>query len=215
MTWMVESADNPSSAAVVAEWLMRGEAVVVPSETVYGIAASPAVAGAIGRVFELKGRPAGKNLPVVVGEWSQMEQLGVEINASIVGLAEAFWPGPLTIVMGFREGAVRVPWLRGRSEVAVRMPGIEVLRHLAKLVGPLVLTSANLHGRRPAASLKGAIAALGVNSGFALDGGVVRGRPTTIINARLFPPRIERLGGVLPAAIADVIGDVWVEDLDE
>jgi L-threonylcarbamoyladenylate synthase len=187
--------------------------VVLPTETVYGLAVKPGVRSAMDRVFALKGRPKTLNLPVVIGSRRQIPDLGTDFNRPGRLLADRFWPGPLTIVMGFLPDGRRPSWLDGRIEVAVRFPDHDLLREVARAAGPFLLTSANAHGTPPhrvaadvAASLNGPVDLL-------VDGGTLSSTPSTIVNVRPSPPRIERLGAVSEAEIRRVLGTEEVETL--
>ncbi|HYI12986.1 MAG TPA: L-threonylcarbamoyladenylate synthase [Thermoanaerobaculia bacterium] len=198
------------TAVEVAGWLRRGAVAIVPTETVYGLAIQPGNPDSAQRVFELKARPRDFNLPVVIGALEQLAQLGVDYNATARHLARRFWPGPLTLVMGFRQDVERPSWLTGRIEVAIRFPDMQLLRDVALSAGPILLTSANAHGtgakmvaREAVESLRGAV-------DYVIDGGVLTPTPSTIVNVRLSPAVIERTGAVTEADLEEFIasGDV-------
>src|SRR5512133_1150450 len=102
---------SETTAREIAARLTSGGVIIVPTETVYGLAISPGSRQTAQRVFRLKGRPRDLNLPVIIGHIDQLDLLGVELNASAQSLTAAFWPGPLTLVMGFRDDRERAPWL--------------------------------------------------------------------------------------------------------
>ena len=194
------------SADEVAAWLAAGQVVVVPTETVYGLAVRAGDPAGLRRVFALKDRPAEVNLPVLIGHPDQLAGLGVDFNPVARALAERFWPGPLTLVMGFDPAAERPAGLAGRVEVAVRLPDLELLRRVAELAGPLLLTSANRHGTGPKTTAAEALASLAGEVDAAVDAGLLSSVPSTIVNTRLAPPVIERQGSLAAAAIREVIG---------
>lgn len=183
----------------IARWLDRGAVVILPTETVYGLAIKAGDAESAKRVFELKSRPRDFNLPVVIGEVSQLASLGVDFNQTARQLAEQFWPGPLTLVMGFREDAERPAWLAGRIEVAIRFPDMKLLRDAALAGGPILLTSANAHGTGPKQVAREAVDSLHGEVDYVVDGGTLSPTPSTIVNVRLAPAVIERLGAVSTA----------------
>ncbi len=195
------------SAREVAGWLAGGAAVVLPTETVYGLAVRPGEASRE-RVVRLKGRPRDLNLPIVVGSVDQVSALAIDLSEEAEKLAKAFWPGPLTVVMGFSSATGRPPWLEGRREAAIRMPGLRLLRDVALLAGPFLLTSANAHGEGAKTTAAEAVASLRGQVDFVVDGGRLAPLPSSIVNVRRRPPVIERLGAVSAEEIADAIGEV-------
>src|SRR5262245_51949964 len=186
-------------ARQIARWLADGSVVVVPTETVYGLAVKPGDAASADRVFALKGRPPEMNLPVVIGHVEQLAPLAVDFNDTARELAEAFWPGPLTIVMGFRADRPRPAWLSGRDEIAIRFPAFALLRDVANAAGPILLTSANGHGLGPKPVARDAVDSLHGAPDFVVDGGTLTSTPSTIINTRRTPARVERMGAVTAA----------------
>jgi L-threonylcarbamoyladenylate synthase len=199
------------SGEEIAGWLGRGAVVVLPTETVYGLAILPGKPSLARRVFELKGRPSDLNLPVLIGALDQLTGLGVDFNRTAQELAKAFWPGPLTIVMGFAPGSARPSWLEGRVEVAIRLPGFKLLRDVALAAGPLLVTSANGHGTGPKRVASEAAESLHGPVDLIVDGGTLSSLPSTIINTRWSPPQIERVGAIAPAEIEALIGEIRME----
>ena len=179
--------------------------VIVPTETVYGLAIKPGDAAVAQRLYELKARPRDFNLPVVIGATDQLAPLGVDFNGVAAKLAERFWPGPLTIVMGFRGDAPRASWLTGRIEVAIRFPDLRLLRDVALAGGPFLLTSANAHGTGAKRVASEAVESLRGDVDYVVDGGVLTPTPSTIINVRLAPAVIERLGAVTESDLRDFL----------
>ncbi len=131
-----------------AQALAAGELVVVPTETVYGVAARPDVPGATARVFEAKRRQGELTLPVLTADPDRAWAVA-RPEAAARRLASAFWPGPLTMVLPRTERSR--PWHLGeRAEsIGVRVPDHAVTLALLELAGPLAATSANISGRPP------------------------------------------------------------------
>ncbi len=123
--------------------------MVIPTDTVYGLAALAVDADAVGAIFALKRRPVDTLIAALVADVEQAEEL---LDLGRVGrlLAEAFWPGPLTIVAPRRPGLDLA--IGDADTVGVRCPDNEIVRSVARRVGPLAVTSANLHGQAPPAS---------------------------------------------------------------
>lgn len=198
---------NEISGEKIADWLNEGATVLLPTETVYGLAIKPGELSRTQRVFDLKGRPDELNLPVVIGVPDQLADLGVDFDPTARVLASRFWPGPLTIVMGFASGNKRPSWLAGRVEVAIRLPGLKLLRDAAIAAGPILVTSANGHGAGPKRVASEAVESLHGPVDLIVDGGTLSPFPSTIINTRLSPPLIERVGAIKPSEIEELIGE--------
>jgi tRNA threonylcarbamoyl adenosine modification protein (Sua5/YciO/YrdC/YwlC family) len=162
--------------------LQRGGVVAVPTDTVYGVAASLAHPQAVATLFSLKHRPSDVALPVLVDSLSQIEELGVTWTPPARRLSDAFWPGPLTIVVAAAGELARL--LGSVSSAGFRMPDDDALLELIGRAGPLVVTSANEHGQPPCSN---AASVLEVFAGRAqldgvLDGGERRGVVSTVVD---------------------------------
>jgi L-threonylcarbamoyladenylate synthase len=136
----------PSERALTSasDWLRRGVPVVMPTETVYGLAAPALDRDAVTAVFAIKQRPLDNPLIAHVAGLEQLPQLGIQLSSLAAQLAEAFWPGPLTLVLPTRS---QMPWVTaGLDSIAVRQPKHEFARALIQRVGPLAAPSANRSG---------------------------------------------------------------------
>jgi L-threonylcarbamoyladenylate synthase len=159
-----------------------GLVVVVPTDTVYGLAARLDRPDAIRAIFELKGRPADKPLPVLGAEIEQLEKVAI-FEAEARKLADGFWPGPLTLVLPRAAGFdVDLGGTPGDATVAVRVPASAHLLSLLAMSGPLAVTSANLSGSAPATSVDEASAIFGDRAAAYVDGGLGEGTPSTIVS---------------------------------
>jgi len=203
----MESGEGTSqiTARAIVDRLREGGTVILPTETVYGLAIQPGNPEAARRAFELKGRPRDLNLPVIIGSPDQLEGLGVDVNALARRLADRFWPGPLTLVMGFTPARQRAVWLEGRDEVAIRLPGLKLLRDIAQLGGPFLMTSANAHGTGSQQTAEGAVKSLLGEADLVVNGGVLTPTPSTIINTRPSPGRVERMGSISAADLSEFV----------
>jgi L-threonylcarbamoyladenylate synthase len=134
--------------AAAAAAVARGDLVVVPTETVYGIACRPDDPQATERLFDAKRRPRGLNLPVLVSSTGAAWEIA-HPNPIALRLTERFWPGPLTLILPRAPGSRS--WRLGRADstVAVRVPDHPLTMALLERTGPLAATSANLSGRPP------------------------------------------------------------------
>jgi L-threonylcarbamoyladenylate synthase len=162
--------DDPTALDAAEEAIRAGSAVVVPTDTVYGLAALPSSMEAL---YSLKGRP--ESLPIAVLVESLDQAASVVEASDVVGLlARAFWPGPLTIV-GHR--------VDGEGTLGVRCPDHDFIRALARRVGPLSVTSANRHGDPTPAEARTAAASLAGDVALVIDGGPSRGVASTVVDA--------------------------------
>ena len=171
--------------------LARGEVLGIPTDTRYGLAADPFSETGVSRVFELKGRPASKAMPVVVADLDQVVRLGARLEARHRERLLAIWPAPLTVIV-----PVERPFPAcGGSTVAVRVPDHEGLRELLRRVGPLTATSANPGGQEPAASADQVEAYFASRLSFLLDGGPSPDRGvSTLVDLSSASPRLVRSG---------------------
>jgi L-threonylcarbamoyladenylate synthase len=165
-------------AAVAA--LRAGEIVVVPTDTVYGIAVDPTRPGATDRLFAVKARPTDVPLPILAADADQAFSLAADVSPVARRLAEACWPGGLTIVLPRRAGLDFDLGGADDATIGVRVPDHEVPRALARAVGPLATTSANLHGR-PTPETAAGVAAELAGVAVVLDGGRCAGAPSTVV----------------------------------
>ena len=195
----VRGSQPPAAAvAAAASALRAGVVVVLPTDTVYGLAALPTVDGATGRVFALKGRSADVPLAVLCADAPQALALAdpAALSDDLLRLAERLWPGPLTIVLPRRPG---LGYELGRPEatIGLRCPDHALVRAVAADVGPIATTSANPHGRPTPETAPEVAAALGDDGAvvaLVLDGGPCAGTPSTVLDATGADWRVLREG---------------------
>jgi L-threonylcarbamoyladenylate synthase len=199
-------ADEEGTAAA-AEVLRQGGVIVVPTDTVYGLAARPDDDVAVEGIYRAKGRPGGIHLPVLAASLDQVRALGVEFGDAAARLATLWWPGPLTLAFGFARVPERPTWLVGREEVAVRIPDHDFLRGLLSWTGVLVVTSANHHGEPTPRTAGDVAATLGVSVDLIVDGGLLAEVPSTLVNVRGSEPVVEREGAISREAVAAALTD--------
>jgi L-threonylcarbamoyladenylate synthase len=187
--------------------LRRGELVVVPTETVYGLAADAENPAAVAKIFALKGRPADRPLIVHIHDAAQLEQWAREVPGYARTLAEAFWPGPLSLVLK-RDPRVADAVTGGQDTVALRVPAHPLTRALlGRLGGGIAAPSANRYGRISPTTPAHVRDEFGADTPFLLDGGpAARGIESTIVACLETQPRILRPGPVSAADIAAVTG---------
>jgi L-threonylcarbamoyladenylate synthase len=185
--------------------LDRGELAVIPTDTVYGLAARPDLRGATAKVFEVKQRPRDLTLPVLVASVAEAGAVSL-MDARARALAGRYWPGPLTIVLP-RANRARA-WDLGeeRDTVGIRLPGHPLALSLLRVTGPLAVTSANPSGRPTPPGCEGVRDALGEAVAVYLCAGRCDGDPSTVIDLSGAEARITRSGAVSPDDIRAVLG---------
>ncbi|WP_417250020.1 L-threonylcarbamoyladenylate synthase [Celeribacter sp.] len=185
----------------IAACLDGGGVVLLPTDTVLGLAASPRHDSAVARLFALKDRPAEKNLPVMVADAAQIASLGTILSPVAHNLiASPFCPGPLTLVLPL--GNPRPDWLTDRSEVAVRIPADTRLLEILRAVGPLLVTSANRSGADTPKSAREAAAQLTARPDMVIDGTSQMHAPSTIVDCTAKSARILRHGAISDEALS-------------
>ena len=192
--------------------LKRGGLVAIPTETVYGLAADALNGNAVKKIFEAKGRPADNPLIVHISELSQINQLVREFTPQAQKLAQAFWPGPLTIILP-KSPLIPDEVSAGLDTVAVRFPSHPVARALISLSGPLAAPSANLSGSPSPTSLEHVVRDMNGRVDAIVDGGDCEvGVESTVITLACSPARLLRPGGVTAAQLREVLGEVIIDD---
>jgi tRNA threonylcarbamoyl adenosine modification protein (Sua5/YciO/YrdC/YwlC family) len=202
----------------------RGELVVIPTDTVYGVAADAFSPAAVQRLLDAKGRGRQSPPPVLVPGIPTLAALAETVPGEVEALVEAFWPGGLTIVLPASPSLV---WDLGetRGTVALRMPKDTIALELLSETGPLAVSSANLTGRPAARTAAEALAMLGDSVSVYLDGGEagsaydrVEGKDSssTIVDATALASgagrlRILRHGVISDERLREVVGDALAE----
>jgi L-threonylcarbamoyladenylate synthase len=181
---------DPTHIAEAAERLRQGAVIAFPTDTLYGVGARAADPAAVGRLYEVKQRPAGQPMVLLVTGREQVEGLAMITDAA-ADLMRRFWPGPLTLVLPAAVAAAE-------PTVAVRAPDHRVALELLRSLGePLASSSANRAGEQPPIDADQVIDALGDSIDIVLDGGACRiGGPSTILDLSGMTPRILRQGAI-------------------
>ncbi|HZC15470.1 MAG TPA: L-threonylcarbamoyladenylate synthase [Caulobacteraceae bacterium] len=196
--------------------MAAGELVILPTETVYGLAADAADAAAVARLYEAKGRPRFNPLIAHVEDRAAAEQFA-RLDGRALLLADAFWPGPLTLVAPLTAAAAVCDLARaGLDTVAVRAPAHALAREVLRQFGrPIVAPSANRSGRPSPTTVADAVAETGPAAAIALDGGPCAvGLESTVVALLDGPPRLLRPGAVTRAEIEALIGPLAEAEAD-
>lgn len=162
------SADDEGLAAA-ASVLQAGGVVLLPTDTTYGLAALATEPDAVAQLFVLKRRPAERSIAVLVADLDQATELA-ELSEAEQAVADAFWPGALTLVLR-RRSSVSPSLGKADGTIAVRRPAAPFVAALAADLGPLATTSANLSGEPPATRPNSAAASLDGDVGLVIDDG--------------------------------------------
>ncbi|MFL6134104.1 MAG: L-threonylcarbamoyladenylate synthase [Nocardioidaceae bacterium] len=208
-----EERDAGLTAAALA--IQGGELIVIPTDTVYGVAADAFSPYSVGNLLVAKGRGREMPPPVLVSASTTLDALATGVPTYARELVEALWPGPLTLVC---RQQTSLQWELGdtRGTVAVRMPDNEVALELLSRTGPLAVSSANVTGQPAATNADAAEEMLGPSVAVILDDGPTRGpEPSTIVDVTGPQGRILRMGAVSLERLNDIVASIGVEIVDE
>lgn len=187
METMILSTQDPQAIPAAKRIIASGGLIAFPTDTIYGVAADAFNPQGIEAIYTAKGRPEEKALPVLIGDFSQLDSLILRRDERLNRITAAFWPGPLTLVL---QKSSQVPEALSPYEtVGVRMPNLAFTLALIKETGPLATTSANLSGGSNPAVAESVMAQLGGRIDLILDGGPTPG-PTASTVADLTGPDI-------------------------
>ena len=172
MTDSPQLVSGPEGIASAVAALRAGQLVALPTETVYGLGADASNPAAVAEIFRVKGRPTNHPLIVHLADASVMGEWAAEVSTEAQVLADAFWPGPLTLLV--RRNDSVGDWVTGgRDTVGLRVPGDEVALELLRAFGGgIAAPSANRFGKVSPTSAAHVIADLGADVAVVLDGGV-------------------------------------------
>src|SRR4051794_14617989 len=188
--------------------IVDGKLVLLPTDTVYGVGADAFAPAAVTGLLAAKNRGRAMPVPVLIGEASTLAGLVLEVPQVATTLAQAFWPGGLTLVV---EHAPSLAWDLGDAEgtVAVRLPDDDIARDLLRRTGPLAVSSANRSGRPAATTAQEADEQLGEHAAVVLDGGPRAGSgASTIVDCTAPAPRVLRVGAIGVDRLREVVPEL-------
>ena len=212
MNTLLLSAGEANTPAIAAEIIKKGELVAIPTETVYGLGANGLNPDAVAKIFQAKGRPQDNPLILHIADAADMEKYCHSIPDCAYALAEAFWPGPLTLVLPARDNVPKCT-TANLPTVAIRCPDSPVTRQIIRLSGvPIAAPSANISGKPSTTTAAhvlhdhdGKIAAI-------VDGGPCRvGVESTILDLSDATPRLLRPGGITAEQLCAIVGDIVMD----
>jgi tRNA threonylcarbamoyl adenosine modification protein (Sua5/YciO/YrdC/YwlC family) len=210
-----EPTEREAGIAAAALAVQRGQLVVLPTDTVYGVAADAFSPDAVKRLLAAKGRGRDMPPPVLVSAATTLDALAVGVPSYARALMAELWPGPLTLVCRQQPS---LQWDLGdtRGTVAVRMPDHEVAIELLARTGPLAVSSANKSGLPAATDADAAESMLGDAVEVLLDAGESAGDvPSTIVDVTGDTGRVLRLGAVSLARLNEIVSPIGAEIVDE
>ncbi len=198
--------------AIAATLLRRGQLVGIPTETVYGLGADGMNPVAVANIFEAKGRPQDNPLILHIPQASWMERYCKDIPEAAYRLAEAFWPGPLTMILQ-RKSSVPDAVTAGLPTVGVRCPDHPVCLEIIRAAGvPVAAPSGNTSGRPSPTTAAHMLEDMDEKIPAILDGGPCTvGVESTIVDMTATPPRILRPGGITLEQLRSVLGEVTID----
>jgi L-threonylcarbamoyladenylate synthase len=198
--------DDAAGRARAVAVLRAGGLVALPTDTVYGIGVALETPGGVERLFAAKRRPPDKGIMLLLDDAAQAARIG-HMTPSAIALAEAIWPGGLTVVVPQRPDVPLPATLTGGlPTIGLRAPDHAAPRALAQAVGPLPVTSANVSGLPEASDAEAIVEQLGEAVDLVLDGGPAHGGPpSTVVDCTGERPVILRVGAIPPDRVAAVL----------
>ena len=187
----------------VADILSKGGVALLPTDTVYGLCASPLHPAAIAKIFALKNRPRAKNLPFLVADTAQISALGaVPHSQARALLSSRFIPGALSMVLPLKNAP---DWLAERQEIAVRIPNAPAFIALLRQTGPLLATSANASGQETPADVADILAQLTGTPDIVVNDGPRLSAPSALINTQTTPLTVIRRGALSDDDLKEIL----------
>lgn len=204
--------DSDADLQLAADLLRKGELVVFPTETVYGLGANGLSEQAVAKIFAAKGRPADNPLILHIADIHELQHITQPLSETAKKLVQAFWPGPLTLVLNCLEG---VPGnvTAGLDTVAVRMPSLDIANKLIDLAGiPIAAPSANTSGKPSPTCSRDVLEDLNGKVAAIIDSDCVDvGLESTVLDCTCTPPKLLRPGGVTVTQLQAVIGKIEID----
>lgn len=211
-TILLSPQKDKNAVKTAADFILQGEVVGMPTETVYGLAANALNGGAVAKIFRAKGRPQDNPLIVHIADFEQIYDLCPAVPPQAKLLAEAFWPGPLTMIVP-KGDCIPNEVSCGLKTVGIRLPSHPLARALIRAAGvPLAAPSANTSGRPSTTTAEHVLRDMDGRIAAILDGGPCGvGVESTVVTLALDKPRLLRPGGVTLEQLQTVLGEVEVD----
>lgn len=198
---------SPSFFDPIVDLVHHGGLLAVGTESSYALAAAVSNPAALDRVIDVKERPSGKPLLVLIGERSQLDTLAGSVPSWFHAMIDEFWPGPLTVIVPAQPGLS--PVLTAETgTIGIREPAPAFLRVLLRHTGPLTGTSANRSGQAPCLTAEEVETSLGHDVDLILDTGPAPGNPPSTLLSVVDEPAVLRAGPVSAKEIQDVLSQI-------
>jgi L-threonylcarbamoyladenylate synthase len=209
----VDKLENNPQIVDAAHFFKKNEVVALPTETVYGLGGNAKSDEAVAKIFAAKGRPSDNPLIIHIADREQINHFVSEIPEKALKLMDAFWPGPLTIILKEKKGILSEKATAGLGSVGVRMPDHPVALALLKACGlPIAAPSANSSGKPSPTRAEHVLEDLEGKIAGVVDGGATGvGVESTVIDCTEAVPVILRPGGVTKEQLEAVIGEVRMD----
>jgi L-threonylcarbamoyladenylate synthase len=201
-------AGQPGAIQQAADLLKQGEVIAFPTDTLYGVGVDPFDPAAIEQLYDVKGRPSEKGIPILLADTADLEKVTHDISELAQTLIERYWPGPLTIIVPRNP---QLPANISPNEgIAVRIPDHAVSRAFIRAAGGVVAaSSANRSGQPPALTAVEVLEALEGRVAAVLDGGPVQyGRASTVLDCMSNPPKVLREGPITVKNLSRIIANL-------
>ncbi len=204
--------DDEAGREAAVDALRRGGVIALPTDTVYGIAVTLDTPGGIERLFHVKRRPPDRGIMLLLDDASQAARIGVMTPAA-AALAAGGWPGGLTVIVPQRRDRPLPPALTGGAPtIGLRVPDHATPRAIARAIGALPTTSANLSGLPEASDAGSILEEIGADIDLILDGGPARGGPaSTVVDCTGDLPTVLRDGAMPRSALIEILDAAGVE----
>lgn len=208
------ASDSEAALAAACAAVAAGEVIVLPTETVYGVGADAFNADAVAALLAAKRRGRDMPPPVLVAETAMVRALASGVDEAVLALGEAFWPGPLTLILA-APPSLHVDLGDRGDTIAVRVPDHDFTRELLRRTGPLAVSSANVSGQEAALTASDAAEQLDDAVSIYLDAGPTSGPvPSTIVDLSGPTPRLLRAGRLSVAEINAVVPGLLPDEPD-
>ena len=195
---------DPGAIQTAKKIIEQGGAIAFPTDTVYGLAVDVFNDIAIRKIFAIKERSMLKALPVLIANMVQLENLVSRLDKNAKILAEAFWPGPLTMILPKAPGLPEL--LSPYPTIGIRMPDYQFTLDLLETTGPLATTSANISGESNPITAQNVLEQLGGRIDLLLDGGETpAAKPSTVVDITRAQIQILREGPIIKSDIEALI----------
>ena len=211
-TKLLRPSEDATALEQAGALLRAGEVVGIPTETVYGLAANALDPMAVARIFEAKGRPQDNPLIVHIADLESVKDIATEFPLEAQALADAFWPGPLTIILPKQD---KIPMVTsgGLNTIGIRFPSHPMAQAIIRAAGiPLAAPSANTSGRPSTTTAQHVMEDLNGKIAAVVDGGPCSvGVESTVVSLCGERPRLLRPGGISLEQLEQVLGTVEMD----